>query len=56
MVSSNDMEPTGFHSMRKATKVIGLSKGVIRYSRNNGRDYKRRLEGRSVKVFSIQWC
>ena len=56
MVPSNDMEPTWFHFTREATKVIGMSKGAIRYARNNGRDYMRRLEGRSVKVFSIKWC
>ena len=37
MVSSNDMEPTTFDSMRKATKALGIGERVIRYVRKNGR-------------------
>ena len=50
------MEPTEFHSTREAAKVIGMSEGAIRYVTNNGRDYMRKLEGRSVKVFFIKQC
>ena len=56
VVSSNDMEPTKFHSMKKAAKAIGIGEGVIMYTRNNGRDYVRKIEGRSIKVFFIKWC
>ena len=38
-ISSEDMEPTEFHSIRKATKAIGVGERVIRYARNNGRDF-----------------
>ena len=37
VVSSNDMEPTTFDSMRKATKALGMGEGVIRYVRKNDR-------------------
>ena len=56
VVSLEDMEPTTFGSMREAAKVIGMGEGVIRYSKNNGRDFMRRFEGGSVRVFSIKWC
>ena len=36
-----DMEPTEFHSMRKAAKAVGIGEGVIRYVRNTGRDFLR---------------
>ena len=36
---SEDMEPTEFDSMRKAAKAIGVVERVIRYARNNGRDF-----------------
>ena len=49
-MSLNDMEPIKFHFMRKATKAIGMSEGAIRYARNNGKDYMRRFEGKSIKV------
>ena len=54
VVSSNDMEPTKFDSMRKTAKAIGVGEGVIRYARNNGRDYVRKIEGGSVQVFFIK--
>ena len=38
VVSSNDMEPTKFDSMRNYAKFIGVGEGVIRYVRNNGKD------------------
>ena len=42
--------------MREAANAIGLGEGAIRYARNNGRDFVRRFEGGSVRVFSIKWC
>ena len=56
MVSSEDMEPIKFDSMRKAAKAIGIVEGVIRYARNNGRDFVKRAEGGSIEVFSIKCC
>ena len=41
------MEPAKFHLMRK---VIGVGEGVIRYTRNNERDFVKRYEDENVKV------
>ena len=56
VVSLEGMEPTKFDSMRKATKAIGIGEGIIRYVRNNGRDFIKRLEDENIKVFFIKWC
>ena len=56
VVSSNDMEPTKFDSMRKAAKFIGVGEGAIRYGRNNGRGFIKKFESERVKVFFIKWC
>ena len=56
MVSSEDMEPSTFGSMRKSTKAMGVGEKAIRYVRNNGRDFMRRCEGGSIMVSSIKWC
>ena len=50
LVPSNDMEPTKFDSMRKAAKSIGVVEGVIRYARNNGRDFVQKFEGEKQGV------
>ena len=55
-MSSDDMEPTKFHSIREAAKVLGVGERVIRYVRNNGRDFMRKIESGSVEVFFIKWC
>ena len=55
VVSSNDMEPTKVDSIRKVAKSIGVVEGVIRYARNNGRDFVERFEGERVKVSFIEW-
>ena len=55
VVSSNDMGPTKFDSMRKAAKAISVGEGVIRYARNNNRNFVKRFgDGKalSVMVFS----
>ena len=56
VVSLNDMEPTKFDSMRKAAKSIGVGEGVIRYARNNERDFIKKFEDESVTVVFIKWC
>ena len=56
LVSSEGMEPTKFDSIRKAVKTIGVGEGVIRYARNNRRDFDKRFENENVKVFFIKWC
>ena len=53
LIFSEDMEPTEFHSRSKAAKAIGIGEGVIRYARNNGRDF---VKDKSAKVFFIKWC
>ena len=55
VVSLEDMD-SEFHSMREATRAIGIGEGVIRYVRNNGRDFLKKFEGKNVKVFFIKWC
>ena len=52
VVSSEDIEPTTFDSMRKVAKAIGMSKGAIRYVKNNGKDCMRRFKGGSIRCFS----
>ena len=47
VISSEDMEPTEYDSMRKAAKAIGVGEGVISYARNNGRDF---LKHKNSKV------
>ena len=37
VISSEDMEPTEFGSMRKAAEAIRVSKGSIRYAKKNGK-------------------
>ena len=39
VISSNDMEPTEFDSMRKPAKAISVGEGAIRYAKNNRRDF-----------------
>ena len=50
VISSENMEPTKFDSMRKTAKAIGIGEGVIRYVRNNVRDFlKGKLRSKNVK-------
>ena len=56
MVSSEDLEPTKLNSMRKVATAVDIGEGVIRYARNNGRDFFKRFEDENVKVFFIKWC
>ena len=56
VVSSEGMEATTFSSMRETMKAIGMGEKVIRYTKNNGRDFMSRFESRSIWVFCIKWC
>ena len=59
MVSSNDMESTKFNSMKKAAKTTGVGEEVIRYVKNNGKDFVKKFEddeAPSIKVFFIKLC
>ena len=51
VVSLEDMEPTEFQFMREATRVIGVGEGVIRYPRNNGRDFLKKFEEKMSRCF-----
>ena len=53
VVSSEDMESAMFSSIMEAMKAIGMRERVIRYMRNNGRDFVR-FEGESIQVFLIK--
>ena len=51
-ISSKDMEHTTFHSLRKASKTIGLSYGALRYAKNKDRDFVKK----DKKIYEIKWC
>ena len=53
IISSEDMEPAKSDSMRKAVKAIGVGEGVIRYARNNRRDF---FKNKNANMFFIKWC
>ena len=50
VISSKDVEPTEFGSVRKAAKAIGVSERSIRYTEKNGKAYI------NTKAFFIKWC
>ena len=39
MISSKDLEPTTFDSLRKASKATGISYGVLIYGKNKERNF-----------------
>ena len=51
VISSKDMEPTDFASLRKASKAIGISNKVLRYAKNKDRD----LVKKDDKTYKIKW-
>ena len=51
VISSEDMEPTTFDSMRKAAKAISVTEGAIRHAKNIGRDFVKK----DGKIFEIKW-
>ena len=55
MISLEDREPTTFGSMTEVVEAIRMGEGTIRHVRNNGRDFVRRFEGGSFRVFLIKW-
>ena len=44
VISSEDMEPTTFDSVRKASKAFGVSYGILRYAKNNGQNFVKEIE------------
>ena len=51
VISSEDMEPTTFNSLRKAAKAICVTYGTLIYTKNKERDFIKEDE----KIFEIKW-
>ena len=51
VISSEDMEPTTFDSLRKAAKAIGVAYSALRYPKNKERDFVKKVE----KIYEIKW-
>ena len=51
VISSEDMEPTTFDSLRKATKAIGVTYSTFIYTKNKERDFVKKDE----KIYEIKW-
>ena len=51
VISSEDMEPTTFDSLRKATKAIGVTYGTLIYAKNKERNFSKKDE----KMYEIKW-
>ena len=41
--------------MTEAAEAIRMGEGIIRHVKNNGRDFVRRFESGSFRVFLIKW-
>ena len=52
VISSEDMEPTTFDSLRKAVKAIDLTYSTLRYAKDKERDFIKKHE----KIYKIKWC
>ena len=52
VISSEDMEPTTFDSLRKAAKAIDVTYGALRYAKDKERDFVKKDE----KIYKIKWC
>ena len=50
-ISSKDLEPTTFDSLRKASKATGISYGVLIYAKNKERNFVKSNE----KIYYINW-
>ena len=51
-ISSEDISPTTFDSLRKAAKATGISYGVLMYAKNKERNFVKKDE----KNYNINWC
>ena len=51
VISSEDMEPTTFDSLRKATEAIGVTYGTLICTKNKERDFVKKDE----KIYEIKW-
>ena len=52
VISSEDMKPTTFDSLRKAAKATSVSYGALRYTKDKERDFIKKDE----KIYEIKWC
>ena len=43
VISSEDMKPTTFDSLRKAAKAIGLAYGALRYAKDKERNFVKKM-------------
>ena len=50
-ISSEDMNPITFDSLRKAAKATGISYGVLIYAKNKERNFVKSNE----KIYNINW-
>ena len=50
-ISSEDLKPTTFDSLRKASKATGISYGVLIYAKNKERNFVKSNE----KIYNINW-
>ena len=51
VISSEDMEPTTFDSLRKAAKAIGVTYSTLTYAKNKERNFVKKDE----KMYKIKW-
>ena len=51
-ISSEDMDPTTFDSLRKAAKAAGISYCILRYAKGKERNFIIKDE----KIYNINWC
>ena len=51
-ISSEDIKPTTFYSLRKASEATGISYGVLIYAKNKERNSVKSNE----RIYNINWC
>ena len=51
VISSEDMKPTTFDSVRKTAIAISVSYGILIYAKNKERDFVKKDE----KIYEIKW-
>ena len=51
VISSEDMEPTTFDSLRRAAKAISVSYSALRYAKEKERNFVKK----DAKIYEIKW-
>ena len=54
VISSGDMEPTTFNSLRNVSKDIGVSYRALRYAKNKDKDSVKKKK--DEKTYKTKWC